>query len=733
MGKMILVSNRLPVNLTRGEKGFNFTQSIGGLATALSSFYKDLDSIWVGWAGLPCEGCSKEEMDEIRKGLKNHKCRGVFLAEDDVEKYYEGFSNKTIWPLFHYFVTHTKMDKEEWEAYKRVNEEFAREILKIARKGDTVWVHDYHLFLLPRLLRKKIPDLSIGFFLHIPFPSSEVFRILPWRNEILRGIMGADLIGFHTYDYVLHFISSVRRLLGYENSLGYIQVGSRTVKISSFPISIDFEYFSMAPKSKGVIKEKNDILRMVENRKIIMSIDRMDYTKGIPQRIKAFGRFLEKYPEYHEKVTLINVASPSRIGVDTYQDLKSEVEQIVGEVNGKYTKLGWIPIWYIFQNIPQDQLLALYCCADAALITPLRDGMNLIAKEYIASRSDHTGVLILSELAGASKELGEALHVNPNNIEEMADAIFEALEMPLKKQVRSNRIMRDRLNKYDVDRWASDFISELGDVKDMQVKSGFRKMDDEAQGILMNDYLESQRRLIMLDYDGTLTKFKKLPGEAVPDDELISDLEMIGKDNELIIVSGRDKKTLNEWFGDLDINIVAEHGVWIRERGGNWEIIEQLEDTWKEMIRPVLESYVIKTPGSFIEEKGFSLAWHYRRADQQQAQAQISEMKETLHNMISNLNVGILNGNKVIEIKNMGINKGRAARRWLDRDNWNFIMAIGDDWTDEDMFEELPENGYSIRVGYKASKARFNMKNVDEVRGLISKLARANDDFNSKR
>ncbi len=479
MGKLILVSNRLPINLTKGENGFEITPSIGGLATALSSFYKDFNSIWVGWTGITLDGLDEKDLDQVRSGLKEQRCRGVFLSEADIESYYEGFSNKTIWPLFHYFITQTKMNQEDWESYQRVNESFAEEILKIVEKDDTVWIHDYHLFLLPRLLRQKMPELSIGFFLHIPFPSSEVFRILPWRNEILRGIMGADLIGFHTYDYVLHFISSVRRLLGHENSLGYIEAGPRTVKVSSFPISIDFEYFSNAPKSPKVMKEKQEILKTVENRKIIMSIDRMDYTKGIPQRIRAYGRFLEKYPKYHEKVTLINVASPSRIGVDTYHDLKLEVEQLVGEVNGKYTKLGWVPIWYIFQGIPQNQLLALYCSADVALITPLRDGMNLIAKEYIVSKSDHKGVLILSELAGAAKELGEALHVNPNNIEEIADAIFEALEMPEKKQIRSNRIMRDRIRKYDIDKWASDFFSELQKVKDMQVKSSFQKMDGQ--------------------------------------------------------------------------------------------------------------------------------------------------------------------------------------------------------------------------------------------------------------
>jgi len=725
MGKIILVSNRLPFNIKRVTKGFEFTPSIGGLATALGSFYRDYDSVWVGWPGITTDECIGEEKERIGAGLEDRRCRGVFLSKDDLESYYEGFSNRTIWPLFHYFITETRMDPGDWEAYRKVNEAFAEEVLKVANKYDTIWVHDYHLFLLPELLRERLPELSIGFFLHIPFPSSEVFRTLPWRNEILRGLMGADLIGFHTYDYVLHFISSVRRLLGHENTLGYIGVGARTVKVGSFPISIDFDHYSNAPHDREVIEEISRIRKRVGDRKIIISIDRMDYTKGIPNRIRAYGRFLEKYPEYHEKVTLINVASPSRIGVDTYQDLKLEVEQLVGDVNGRYTTLGWVPLWYIFQNIPQNQLIALYCCADVALITPLRDGMNLIAKEYITARGDNRGVLILSELAGAAKELGEALHVNPSNIDQMADAIHEALEMPEAKQIRSNRIMRDRIRKYDVDRWAKEFFTDLQKVKEIQVNRGPRRLDKDATDRMLGEFATAEKGLLMLDYDGTLTDFKGTPGEALPDEDLKSDLSsLINMDGiEVVIVSGREKKTLNDWFGKMDVGIIAEHGVWLKPRGRRWRMIEELDGSWKEKIRPVLESYVIKTPGAFVEEKGYSLAWHYRKADQNQAHAQISEMKETLYNMISNLNVGLLDGNRVIEVKNMGVNKGRAVKRWMDRRRWDFILAVGDDWTDEDMFAELPDDGYSIRVGYRDSGARYSLRNVEEVRGLIKRMA----------
>ena len=723
MNRLILVSNRLPVNVKISDSVVEYRESLGGLATAMKSFYRGYDSVWVGWPGITPDDYPDDVIDDISEGLRDRRCEGVFFSKEDLEGYYDGFSNRTVWPLFHYFLTYTRMDAGDWESYKKVNRAFADKVLEIAIEKDTIWIHDYHLFLVPLMLREKLPSVNIGFFLHIPFPSSEVFRLLPWRNEILEGILGSDLIGFHTYDYVLHFTSSVRRLLGYESVLGWIKSDLRKVKVDAFPISIDYREFARSSSLKEVKREIEKIRKRAGDRKLVMSIDRLDYTKGIPNRIKAYMRFLEKYPQHMEKVTLIIVASPSRIEVDTYRDLKQEVERLVGEINGKYTSLGWVPVWYIFQNIPFKRLLALYCISDAALITPLRDGMNLIAKEYLACRSDNTGVLILSELAGASKELGEGLLVNPNNIEEMADSIHKALTMPVEKQVKSNRIMRERLKNYDVDRWANDFITDLEKASEVRRSSLAKKLSKKVRREILKDYGKADRRLLMLDYDGTLRSFKKKPEEAGPDDEIKAILKKLvesGK-NRVVIVSGRDHETLERWFGDLELGIIGEHGVWIRNTNDEWRMIENLESGWKEIIRPVLQSYVIKTPGTFIEEKGYSLAWHYRNADPNQAKAQLSEMIETLHNLTSNLNVGILDGNKVIEIKNRGINKGRALEGWLE-ENWDFMLAIGDDWTDEDIFEAVGDRGYTIKVGFTNSAAKYHLKNVERVRRLLKDI-----------
>jgi len=354
----------------------------------------------------------------------------------------------------------------------------------------------------------------------------------------------------------------------------------------------------------------------------------------------------------------------------------------------------------------------------------LRDGMNLIAKEFVATKIDGTGVLILSEMAGTAKELGEAIIINPNNKEEIVEALRDALTMPKEEQIENNRIMQMRLKRYNVMRWASDFIDELTSVKKLQQERFANKLTYEMKNKLISEYRKSNKRLILLDYDGTLVSFAKKPKKAKPDDELLRLLESLNQipQNNMVIVSGRDKTTLERWFGGLNVGLIAEHGVWIKEREGTWGMIEPLTNDWKEEIRPILERYVDRTPGSFIEEKDFSLVWHYRKVDPELALVKGGALKEALLNLTSNLNIGLLEGNKVIEIKNIGINKGRAALQWISKEKWDFIMAIGDDLTDEDVFDALPESAYSIKVGLDPSQAKFNVEYLMEVRSLLKEL-----------
>lgn len=725
MSRLIIVSNRLPVTIARKGESLKLQTSVGGLTSGLETFHKSQNSLWVGWPGYVV-GKKKEEIRFVKRKLKTNDCFPIFLTPYSVENYYHGFCNKIIWPLFHYFTQHVEYENKYWQTYQRVNNHFCDVVCRLAKPNDKIWIHDYHLMLLPNLLRKRMPDATLGFFLHIPFPSSDVFRLLPERTEILVGLLGADLIGFHTHDYVHHFVESTRRLLGYEYTMGYINTKNRRIKVDAFPMGIEYDRFNDAASKTNVQKEIEKVKKKTGSKKVIISIDRLDYTKGLPERLSAFDLFLEKNPRYRKRVILILVAVPSRTTVEHYAQLKRQVDELISRINGKFGDIGWNPIWYLYRFLPFNKLAALYMVGDVALVTPTRDGMNLIAKEYLASRKDGYGVLILGEMAGAAHELGEAVVVNPNNREEIAHAIQMALTMPEEEQKRRNEIMRQRLKRYDIERWAHDFMERMEHVKTMQMNMSISKINDTIQGKIRSHFMKSSKRLLLLDYDGTLISFTENPDHARPTRAILKILSTLSQNpkNEIVIVSGRNRDTLDQWFGKLSLSLIAEHGVWIKHKKKNWQLIESVDSQWKKQIRPILELYVDRTPGSFIEEKDYSLVWHYRKADPQLALLRSGELKEALRNLTGNLNLGILEGSKVVEIKNTGINKGRATRRWLRKKRWDFIMALGDDWTDEDIFAALPGTAYSIRVGIGITEARYYVEDPSAVRNLLKKIIR---------
>jgi trehalose 6-phosphate synthase/phosphatase len=725
MKRILVISNRLPLTVTKRENRIRFNPSVGGLATGLSSLSKTYQNIWFGWPGIAAERI-KDEKTRIKKKLMRDNCFPVFIRQYDLENYYYGFCNRTIWPLFHYFTQYSQYNRKHWHSYLKVNQTFCSEILKIAKPDDIIWIHDYHLMALPQLLRDERPDATIGFFLHIPFPSSEVFRILPPRKEIVKGILGADLIGFHTYDYAYHFLQTVRRLLGYEHSRAQINIDNRIVRVDAFPMGIDYKQFSQALDDISVQREIKKIKKRVGERKIIVSIDRLDYTKGIAQRLEAFDFFLENNPKYREKVTLILVAVPSRTGVEQYAQLKREVDELISRINGKYGTIGWMPIWYLYRFLPFKNLVPLYSVGDVALITPVRDGMNLIAKEYLATKTNKKGVLILSEMAGASKILGESLIVNPNNKEEIANAIRQALRMPEQEQIRRNEVMQKRLKRYNVERWAYDFMDNLARIKKRQHDMASKNLGPEIGRRMFNDYAASSRRLLLLDYDGTLMPFVDEPARATPDKNIADILKTLSSEpkNEVVIVSGRDRKTLHKWFGKMELGLIGEHGVWCKEKTGTWQMIKPLRNDWKEKIKPILELYVDRTPGARIEEKEFSIVWHYRKTDQRLGELRSSELKERLLDMTVSLDLSVLEGSKVVEVKNVGVNKGTAVQKWVSSNDWDFIIAIGDDWTDEDTFTVLPEWAYSIKVGVGYTKARYTISSAKDARDILKQLGK---------
>ena len=724
MSRLVIISNRLPLTIDKKKGELHYYPSAGGLATGLSSLDKSLDQLWIGWVGREIEKIS--EQDVITNQLAKDRMVPVFLDGRDIEEYYEGFSNKVVWPHFHYFTQYTNYNNQDyWYAYERVNRHFATIAQKHIRENDTIWIHDYQLMLLPAMIRQNNPDISIGFFLHIPFPSYEIFRTLPWRQEILEGLLGADQIGFHTYGYMRHFLSAAYRIAAHEHNFGKITLGDRIINVDVFPMGIDYDKYAH-PEN---YVENIDIRAIVDRlkskgRKLILSIDRLDYTKGIPERIQAFERFIEDNPQYQGKVTLMLIVVPSRSQVGQYQELRNEVDTLVGRVDGRFRTFGWSPIQYFYRSFSFPDLTALYKAADIAMITPLRDGMNLVAKEFVASKDESKeGVLILSEMAGASSELMDAVIVNPRDINNMKEALEQAMVMSREEQSRRLTKMQGRLKKYTVKHWAETFMKEQAQKAIKKAPAQIQILNEGIKDKLVKDFKSAKNRLLILDYDGTLVKFRLEPQLAKPDTELLDLLNQLKEieNNKVTIISGRDRLTLGDWLSHLELDMAAEHGVWLFKEG-NWTVAGGLTNAWKKDIRPVLENMVERTPGSFIEEKDYSIAWHYRKIDVGLGEKRIREFRDVLQYLTANLNLQVLEGNKVLEVKNFGINKGSATLQWVNSSDWDFILAIGDDNTDEDIFKALPKQAYSLKVGTEMTAAKYSILGVDNVRSLLREL-----------
>ncbi len=731
--RLVIVSNRLPFSVAGENGAYDYRETAGGLVTGLASYLSSIGSdpsapaeyLWVGWPGATIEPGAQLGIAE--RALKDYRSVPVFLSEAEMDQFYLGFCNKTIWPLFHSFPSLTVYDESMWQTYKNVNERFRDALLAILKPDDLVWIHDYHLMLLPQLLKERGLSVHIGFFLHIPFPSYEIFRLLPssWRKEILEGLLGADLTGFHTYEYTQHFLQSVLRILGHGNNIGQILLPTRVVRADTFPMGIDYERISKAASSPEVGAEVTRLRASLGEVRVILSADRLDYTKGILNRLQGFDLFLEQNPQWHRKIVLVLVVVPSRIGVEQYDLMKRQLEEHVGRINGKYGGIGWTPVVYQYRHVSFIPLVALYAISDVALVTPLRDGMNLIAKEYVAARTSDSGVLILSEMAGAAKELGEAVLVNPNHCGEIATAIETALKIPLEDQAQQLRIMQARLQRYTVHRWANDFVQATLGTADAKRKFETEGLSAETRGLLLTEYRKSRKRLILLDYDGTLVPFVRDHAKARPGPNVISLVQKLAEDpsNYVAIISGRDRQTLETWFGALPIHLVAEHGFFSRTAGSQWRSTKAVPGNWKLRLLPILFLFADRLPGATVEEKEYSLVWHYRGGDPEQGEPFAHELVDNLNALTGNVDVQVVQANKAIEVRVAGINKGTTAREIIAEGGPDFILAIGDDKTDEDLFAVLPDWAHSIKVGGTHSHAKYNCRDVQEVHRVLSMLA----------
>lgn len=718
--KLIIISNRLPLKVVENGNKFTVTPSQGGVATGLDSLETNFEKHWVGWPGMYVE--DQGEKEKINQQLKSLNYHPVYLTPKQIENFYEGYSNSVLWPMCHYFFSYIHYTKEYRNAYREVNRLFCETVLPIIEPDDIIWIQDYHLMLLPGMIRDQVPDVSIGYFHHIPFPSYELFRYLPERKEVLKGLLGADLIGFHTHSYMRHFISTIYRVLKLDCELDEIHLGDRIVNVDAFPMGINYEKYHKALRNPEIKKKAQELRQHFGKARLMLSVDRLDYSKGILIRLKSFDEFLAKHPEYIGKVSLTMVVSPSRDHVDRYAELKEKIDQEVGAINGIYSTANWNPVYYFYRSFNFEELAALYHIADIALVTPLRDGMNLVAKEFVATKRNQPGILILSEMAGASSELSDAIIVNPTDAEEIGDAIVKALEMPVREQKEAINAMQQIISVQTVEQWAKDFITELQEMREQNKKLAQKIVKKDNLKKIKQQYDQADKRLILLDYDGTLVPFKKNPLEVQPSREVVEILEKLGKDqaNKVVISSGRDKLFLEKWLGKLPVGIAAEHGAYYKENGQWYENATPVE--WDEEIWSVINKIVKKTPQSKIEVKKTALVFHYRNVDVWLAELRVNQLINALINPVSKHNLQIMKGNKIVEIKPAHFNKGVEAQRLMKQDTYDFIMAIGDDTTDEDMFMVLPENAVSIKVGKNSKVARYNLPTQSQTIAFLNQL-----------
>lgn len=729
--KLYIISNRLPVKVAGQDGAFVFSRSEGGLATGLDSLQTVSEKHWIGWPGI----CTDNEDDRQKIGIRLEEMNfhPVFLSDEQIRNYYEGYSNSTIWPLCHYFFAYTLYKNCFWESYKEVNQHFCDEICRLVRPGDKIWVQDYQLMLLPGMLRKIYPDLNIGYFHHIPFPSYELFRILPERAELLKGLLGADFIAFHTHDYMRHFISAAERVLHLDFRLDKAQIGNRITRIDALPMGINYELYHTAAVKPEVREAIERTQRLFGNNKLILSVDRLDYSKGILHRLWGFAAFLEHHSEYHGKVTLAMVIVPSRDHVESYAGLKTKIDEEIGSINGKYSTMNWTPVCYFYHSFSFEELTAMYNMADIALVTPLRDGMNLVAKEYVASKCNNPGVLILSEMAGAAVEMTDALLINPNDTGQIEQAICLALEMPVEEQLKRLQNMQKVISLQTVKKWASDFISEWTDTcfKNEQLRK--KRLSASVIGTVKQDYDKARHRLILLDYDGTLAAIKLHPEDARPTQELMTTLQRLTDDlsNHVVINSGRDHFTLEKWLGNLSVSLAAEHGAFYKDNGIWHENANQPE--WSSGLISILKMFVEKTPRSHLEIKETSLAWHYRECDAWLGSLRAQQLVNALVTVCIQQKLQMIQGDKVVEIKSPDYNKGSEVKRQLENEHYDFILAMGDDTTDDDMFTALPKNSIAIKVGHVSESARYNIQSQAEVLPFLNILANKNINLSEER
>lgn len=717
MSRCLLVSNRLP--LAYNDKTQEFNPSSGGLVSAI----KGLDSSKVGykfeWMGLLTDDIDSEKVNQLRKMPNGDlPCHPIIVPKESYNIYYNSFCNNVIWPLFHYERSMVAHSDSGWKCYEEINQLVADAIIAEATEDDTIWIHDFHFFLVPGMIKEKRPDLKIGFFLHIPFPSSEIFREIPQRKEILLSLLQCDLVGFHDLSYLTHFKSSLSRVLGAHTSI------FNDRKWGVYPISIDTKHFvdlANAPETQDFIDRYSE---QKKDKKWILGVDRLDYIKGLVLKLQSFEEFLRKFPEEREQVQMVQVVIPSRTDVPEYQNLKQKIEQLVSSINGEFGTPTYMPIHYLYHSVSEYELSALYQLSEVMHIGSRRDGMNLVSLEYVVSQKEkHAGSLLLSEFTGAHSTLSYAVSINPWNIEETAVKIKEALDQPEDQRRREMMLMHEFLGKYTSSEWARFFMRDLHKENSPSPKTYV--LSKEGSFPWMKD-LKGKRITFFCDLDGTLAPISNRPSEVRIQNETQELLKEISKNNKLqfVVVSGRDREFLQQQFvNGFKFPLAACHGAYAYSPENNeWSNLIEYDSTkWKDGIIEILKLYTSRTPGSFLEDKGHAVAWHYRSSPPEFADFLANKLFIELEESLTSLPAQVTRGKKVIEVKSLHASKGFFVQQWLEKQEYQpeIIIALGDDTTDEDMFEYLQNKSeispFCIKVGEDKTYAKYAIKEQSTV------------------
>lgn len=775
--RLLVVANRLPVTaVRRGEESWSLEMSVGGLVSALLGV-KEFEARWIGWAGVNVP--DKPGQDSLSRALAEKRCIPVFLDEDIVHQYYNGYCNNILWPLFHYLglpqedrLATTRSFQSQFAAYQKANQMFADVVNEHYIDDDVVWCHDYHLMFLPKFLKEYNSNMKVGWFLHTPFPSSEIHRTLPSRSELLRAVLAADLVGFHTYDYARHFVSACTRILGLEGTPEGVEDQGRLTRVAAFPIGIDSVRFIRALDGPQVKETIQELKERFAGRKVMLGVDRLDMIKGIPQKILAFEKFLEENTYWRDKVVLLQIAVPTRTDVPEYQKLTSQVHEIVGRINGRFGSLTAVPIHHLDRSLDFNQLVALYAVTDIALVTSLRDGMNLVSYEFVACQDAKKGVLILSEFAGAAQSLGAgAILVNPWNITEVASSIGQALNMLPDEREKRHKHNFEHVTKHTAQEWAEMFVSELNDTV---VEAQLRTREVPPQLPVREAtkcYLQSRNRLLILGFNATLTEAVDSPGrrggnqikemELKLHPELKEALTALCNDPDttVVVLSGSDRSVLDHNFGEFNMWLAAENGMFLRcTGGGEWmtTMPEHLNMEWVDSVKHVFEYFTERTPRSHTEFRETSLVWNYKYADVEFGRLQARDMLQHLWTgPISNASVDVVQGSRCVEVRSIGVTKGAAIDRILGEivhskalsTPIDYVLCIGHFLSkDEDVYTffepELPSDAIAIQrnkmtdasrlTGERRSSSKFPSGNRNGSKTSQGKIQKASSNSEKK-